>query len=123
MSAATRFTPGPWKVCIEPKNAAWHPWITIGAADEKDARRICDVTDWGLSFGDGFHGCDMTKANARLIAAAPDLLAALIEAEEYINRNPQAMANGMLDHDHNKYERYPLLDKLRDVIAKAGAAP
>lgn len=71
----TKHTPGPWAVCEEPApNDYWFPGITIGAEPKQDARRVCDV------FTGGMKGADinpMHAANARLIAAAPELLAML----------------------------------------------
>lgn len=72
-SSVMQHTPGPWAVCIDPPNAHWHSGLTIGAADPKDARRVCDVTSFESPPALG----SMAAANARLIAAAPDLLNAL----------------------------------------------
>lgn len=56
---ASRHTPGPWVVIFPHINTC-------------DCASICEVYD-----GDRLDGCDSNEANARLIAAAPDLLTAL----------------------------------------------
>lgn len=63
-------TPGPWAVCQDPPpNPYWQPGFTVGAADPKDARRVCDTSllDWRLGL-----------ANAALIVAAVNALPSLI---------------------------------------------
>lgn len=97
----TEFTPGPWEVCMSPPNEYWFAGVTIGAADPGDARRICDVNTMGAR-GDDIH--PMHQANARLIAAAPDLLRAL--------RGILSMVP--FHHSHRGVEREGL-----DAIAKA----
>lgn len=103
-------TPGPWAVCDEPPNEYWYKGLTIGVADPGDARRVCDVHDWGLAFGD-----EMTKANAHLIAAAPDLLAAcefaLAHCEDFVR--DQLEGTSMLNAAMEK------LNPIRAAIAKA----
>lgn len=71
-------TPGPWAVCTQQPegNPYWLVGLTIGAADPGDARKVCTVHDWGIDWPVGTVQHDMTAANARLIAAAPDLLEA-----------------------------------------------
>ena len=72
----TRHTPGPWGHRV---------WRHPGKADT-----VCvvDAQDRELVAWPGFDGLDLTKgeirANARLIAASPDLLAALHSAREWL---------------------------------------
>ena len=60
---------GPWFVCPDERNEAWRPGLTIGSVP--NGARICDV--FALAHA------DFGAANARLIAAAPDLYEALSE--------------------------------------------
>lgn len=47
---------------------------------------------------------------------------ALRAAEEYIAQHSQANGYGLLDHDHDRYERLPLLERLSAAISAAEAA-
>lgn len=83
---STKHTPGPWEVWPEVHGS--HPrhlvYISVGPVDK---RRVCSTGVYGHK-----RGAETSKkpvvteeecrANARLIAAAPDMLAALIEAED-----------------------------------------
>ena len=63
----SRYTPGPWRVSAAPLNAdASTRWIEVYSVDPEDD--VAQVTGGNLK---------AAQANARLIAAAPDLLAAL----------------------------------------------
>lgn len=74
MATAQTFTPGPWSVCDEPKNASWVHGRTIYS--EYEQSRVADVS---ILRNDA-----QAFADARLIAAAPALLAALEEAHEIL---------------------------------------
>lgn len=72
------------------------PWMHIGdgrvvlkssLADDRLVD-ICDVT-----------ACDKWKANAELIAAAPDMLAALVVAREFISADRNALAEAVIFPD------------------------
>ena len=56
------YTPGPWKTCTTGE-------VTTRQEDGKPWRRIAFVQDWGGGSVD-----EVDKANAKLIAAAPDML-------------------------------------------------
>jgi hypothetical protein len=59
----TQFTPGPWHLGYNKHDASIHNGVTIAS--------VCDdATHW--------------KANAHLIASAPDLLASLVELESMV---------------------------------------
>ena len=58
----TKHTPGPWVTSSLPNGTEW----TVSA---DDGDMLADLT-----------GCPNEKANARLIAAAPDLLALVLDA-------------------------------------------
>ena len=80
-------TPGPWEVCHTAKG---YPYQIIAPNSDNDAKgRVGkNVTRWGSI---SLPTSDEGKANARLIAAAPDLLAAL-EAVVHAYEN-----GGMID--------------------------
>lgn len=85
-------TPGPWE--IEPKERREHPLFVMDSNGDRIAR--CD----GLNMADFGPDPQHAKANARLIAAAPDLLAALkllyAETADYIR------VNNLGDVHHNQ---------------------
>jgi hypothetical protein len=114
-----KHTPGPWAVGFQggisgPRASAsiWldghHGWAPVSKKNETDfagcARLIAIVPN-----GEG-----STEADASLIAAAPDLLAALQSAEECI----------ATDYGHGVRNGYwpevkPILDQIRAAIKKA----
>lgn len=65
-------TQGPWKAYFYAKDSCGRIVATVGAND--GCNRICEITPIALPENE-------VKANARLITAAPDLLAALQEIE------------------------------------------
>ena len=87
----TKHTPGPW--ILHP--TAHHPAVRSIGTPDTGPRRICTVGT--------MNGNPVDKANARLIAAAPELLAALIDVL------PELESVGPM----KKFE------KARAVIAKA----
>lgn len=68
MSETSKHTPGPWVLMPEFHGDHGQYYIT----DEADGSEIASVTAWI-----GEHRAE-AEANARLIAAAPDLLSALV---------------------------------------------
>ena len=56
------------------------------------------------------------------LGANAQLVEALREAEEYIAQHSQANGYGLLDHDHDRYERLPLLERLSAALSAAEAA-
>lgn len=77
--AETKHTPGPWTA----RTAYGRHWVEAGKG--RKAVQVADVTD--IEIGSGDVDTATTEANARLMAACPELLAALVEA-----RNALAMA-------------------------------
>jgi hypothetical protein len=124
-----KHTPGPWvaveccETCILPCGVAVavqmekEPWASVG--------RICSMTGQG----NGVYDPEVTTANARLIAAAPELLRyAQMEAEytHAVNRRRQDWSGGDLLGFRAKHwvpEGEPVgawLGRIRDAaIAKA----
>lgn len=79
----TPHTPGPWRL-LEPD-------LTPVEADERAQLRIDSPGDWdGLAYANVAPGCGAEAiANARLIAAAPELLALLEEFVECDDPRPE----------------------------------
>ena len=77
-------TPGEWKLFDEPPNDMWLAGRSIGAADPKDARRVCDA----YSIISPPEPGSMHEANARYIAAcSPARIARLLERLEAAERD------------------------------------
>lgn len=74
----TKHSPGPWWVNQQP---SYHPQVLAGPF--KGGTAIADLFD--ERDPNGPNGYEETQANARLIAAAPDLLAAAKVAAEYLD--------------------------------------
>ncbi len=68
-------TPGPWR--LEEEDSSDHGIDAVSAIDPKDGLQfeVCEV--WGIDHDMSI--CEVSRSNARLIAAAPDLLEALME--------------------------------------------
>lgn len=107
--ANTAHTPGPWAVhhiraYVVPSAHAARP---IGAAEDDD----CDLATYAqeicaMHWPDRHRTENEVLANARLIAAAPEMLEALRRAERYIS-------------DDQPDEEGSLLKAIRAAIAKA----
>lgn len=108
----SKHTPGPWEVTND-----INVFSALGAdsgdghkAHSTDGWQVADCSE-GLTFVDGGMvelGYDVKKANARLIAAAPDLL----EALEY-------MLNCQYDYDPRRQADCDMCAKARAAISKA----
>lgn len=103
----TQYTPGPWHPVIHHMDDKMYPIV----ADADPSSAICYVGTKGYP----------NKANARLVAAAPELLEAateVIRAIQCIRRDPNGMGGTVaLSAD------WPdTLDALRDAIAKVKGA-
>jgi len=73
----TKHTPGPWRL---EKQVAGRDWTSIGApVATVGGEALCESVEFivGTVSDFGPHGEQETEANARLIAAAPELLDAL----------------------------------------------
>jgi hypothetical protein len=99
-------TPGPWAHSINKPGTAY---------DIKgDGRYVCSMSWSWHDSGAIFPAQRQSEANARLIAAAPELLAALVTVlDEY---------NGVIDPDRNGlqgFDQYEEVVAARAAIAKA----
>ena len=74
-----KHTPGPWQALPEEVDK---PYIRIRGTRLGDRYKIANVVTPTYN-GAELQEADVTRANARLIAAAPELLAALIERMKY----------------------------------------
>jgi len=73
-------TPGPWRLIDATPNG--RGGISIVVANHKPNEYICDIFPWGARPGGSSRPVADHLDNARLIAAAPDLLSALIELRD-----------------------------------------
>ncbi len=66
------------------------PWT---ATKKSSHYQITDLGDFPLAevYGMSAFGPELCEANARLISAAPDLLAALEEVDAWVEKMPEAM--------------------------------
>ena len=103
-------TPGPWRVIIDDTGGSFTGWPSVSASESLD----CSIVH-RAGFKQEYWG-DLSQreaiANARLIAAAPDLLEALIEANkelEYLN-DPKGFVS---------IRQEKIMEKARAAIAKA----
>jgi hypothetical protein len=88
-----KHTPGPWEVFYKAKYDEWHVSVPMSEGNMR----------WGL-FDDGVRS-ENPEADARLIAAAPELLEAL------------KLAQSIIGHPDDAHSRH-----IAAVIAKAEAA-
>lgn len=102
----TAHTTGPWRIAEQ--IAREGIWIE-SAADESD--EICNISATTVADKEAM-------ANARLIAAAPDLLAALEAAVEYLKANRPKGKIQDIFHELNHYEN-GVMKPARAAIARA----
>jgi hypothetical protein len=104
----TKHTPGPWTALQEPSLSRWRIGAGFAAADSVAAVYATNV--------DG-----ITEANARLIAAAPELLDALRAlhafASRMVERHGMNGDDSMTDADHAAWQDSASLANI--AIAKA----
>lgn len=86
-TAVPSHTPGPWQVTTDrAADAMQFPYC------------VRDAADWSVAYVTGTDGLAATQANARLIAAAPDLLAAAETAYTVLANAPASkMPKGTAD--------------------------
>lgn len=120
----SKHTPGPWEVLNETEV------FTGLGADSGDGVKALPSDGWMIAdcgdcvtfteIGPAELGRDLRKANARLIAAAPELLAAL-EAAVECGMVPSSTAKGGGATRHAR--QVIVADMIRESIAKARVKP
>lgn len=103
----TEHTPGPWRIGEKPTGEA-HPWI-VGERDME--RAIFGADSIKLAVCEQWYGepeSAEAEANARLIASAPELLAAL-----------EALRGDLLRYPNDDAKREMIINAADDAIAKA----
>ncbi|NCX56408.1 MAG: hypothetical protein EBW87_04325 [Burkholderiaceae bacterium] len=104
------FTPGPWRECGHEKGGCKCGMIWSRPADRCVASTFVDVDGFGMDVPD-----EQRIANARLIAAAPDLLEACMAAMRIADLWSPVTG----DHDEECAALYAMRQKFESVIAKA----
>ena len=88
----SKHTPGPWKVIRDGND------LSVRSANSRDTGKIThlDIAEniGGLRPGPDFTDRSEAKANARLIAAAPDLLDALTKVTSFVVTDVAESCNG-----------------------------
>ena len=87
----TKHTPGPWRLFIDDTGGQWSGWpLCIDSANDEEKTVVRTGGQWPYEWDSAMSQRE-ALANARLIAAAPELLEALIEMEreksDYMTRN------------------------------------
>jgi len=94
-------TPGPWGF-----EDAVHPWLITAGCDEAGCLIIVADPSWGDTE-------EQDTANARLIVAAPELLAACEVVGRFLGMDEDFLSGTELD------EYYRGIDMMKAAIAKA----
>jgi hypothetical protein len=111
MNDIASHVPAPWEVCMDPKNDTWYRGQTIGAANESDGRRICDV--WSL--GDVEPG-SIAEANARRIVACVNACEG-ISTESLESGEARAVRDELANIEKLESQRDQLLEFARDILS------
>lgn len=92
----SKHTPGPWRVEeIDGMKGMFHIPIDAGEMGKTTFQNVAEVQPWYNDDTDEFEFTPASHANARLIAAAPELLLAAQLILEILNdRNGRAMGPG-----------------------------
>ena len=112
-----KYTPGPWQY----RPNKYDDWGVVRSADGLPVVQAC-VGRWSADFDSHrTNGTDPGEANARLIAAAPELLAALERAEDLLH---YVRLDGTVDPLESSQQTFgvssmEVLADIRAAIAKA----
>lgn len=114
MNSNPQPTPGPWHVQPDPQWAGKHPYhdhrfITCGNPDMTDDNWLHDPESYIIA---AMRDCQNQEANARLIAAAPALLATCKAAEDWIK-------DKIVAQNYRLGDATIMLTQLRSAIALA----
>lgn len=96
MSGYMKHTPGPWLIRVDGTNTARGPEVFAAGSHYDDGSQFvvadCGATETSRSehHWRRTEDADMIDANARLIAAAPEMLEALEECIVLLNARPRA---------------------------------
>lgn len=102
-----KHTPGPWRSFVNDSGGRWSGWPLSVVADHDEGKVVVRTGgQWPYEWDEDISQQEAV-ANARLIAASPDLLSALREVE-------YALVNSGRDADHDG-----LVARARAAIAKA----
>jgi hypothetical protein len=95
------------------------PWFAVGYQVEIERENVADIctTNAHLFGQPSLHKVATAMANARLIAAAPDMLAMLQEVADYLDRYADVIDGD--DGQPEANEALRLLTAVTDVIAAA----
>ena len=107
----SKHTPGPWHWIGD---SLTHRQYNIYAPGSAPQEHVCTVNNLSVEKLYG-RDADVALANARLIAAAPDLLDALRDFSDYV-RNEQNSTDGAVIYSNTQIHR--LVFKARAAIAK-----
>ena len=110
----TKHTPGPWigagPSFGDPLPRYTTEIITESEDENGEVRSICELPV--------AHHDDENEANARLIAAAPELLSALAGMLAIVN-DSQSVAGYHLNGELEPWDGFPEIERARAAIAKA----
>lgn len=95
----TKHTPGPWVASKDQDARGWHGWRI-----DSDSRALMA---WGAWPSEAERDGIEAESTARLIAAAPELLQALLHVVPHVGTN------------YSGKQRYDILEPARAAIAKA----
>ncbi len=115
MNTNAKHTPGPWMQ--GPTANTWHK-VYEGKKGEYGGRAICTLHNIHANGARQRGDFETETANARLIASAPDLLAALKSAVSYLEANRPKGKIREIFHQLNEYEN-GVLKPARAAIAQA----
>lgn len=122
----SKHTPGPWQICGARGCSCRMIWGDSGEV----CIGVAHSAHWKSAIGDPWPKDEMADANARLIAAAPDLLAACKAYIAFENYELPSYAIGSTATTEEKVQEYrehmrkesDIRQQTQEAIAKAGRA-